>query len=43
MGARRVNVDLSDYPLLMGIEARLMKLDAFELSRPERQPDANPG
>ena len=38
--ARRVDTDLSQFPSLLAIEARLMELPAFSASRPEVQPDA---
>lgn len=37
--ARRFNVDISDYPLLLEIEANCVVLDAFQKARPENQPD----
>lgn len=40
--ARRVSTDLSPYPGLLAIEARLGTLPAFSESRPECQPDAVP-
>lgn len=38
--AKRFAVDLTPYPTVMGIYERLMKLDAFKLAEPSRQPDA---
>ena len=38
--ARRFGVDLSPYPKLTGIEARLLALPAFAKALPENQPDA---
>jgi maleylacetoacetate isomerase len=38
--ARRIAVDLSAFPQLTAIEARLMLLPAFAQARPEVQPDA---
>lgn len=37
--ARRFNVDLSPYPLLLTIEARCIELGAFKKARPENQID----
>ena len=37
--ARRLECDLSRYPLLLAVEQRCIQLDAFRLSRPEAQPD----
>lgn len=37
--ARRLECDLSRYPLLLAVEQRCVPLDAFRLSRPEAQPD----
>jgi maleylacetoacetate isomerase/maleylpyruvate isomerase len=37
--ARRFDIDLAAYPLLTGIEARCIVLDAFIRAPPERQPD----
>jgi hypothetical protein len=37
--ARRLECDLSRYPLLLAIEGRCTTLDAFRLSRAEAQPD----
>jgi maleylacetoacetate isomerase len=37
--ARRFNCDLSDYPLLTGIDAECRALDAFARAAPEAQPD----
>jgi maleylacetoacetate isomerase len=39
--ARRFGVDLSAFPRLCEVEARLMELPAFDLTRPDRQPDAD--
>jgi len=39
--ARRFGVDLSAFPRLCAVEARLMELPAFDLSRPDKQPDAD--
>jgi maleylacetoacetate isomerase len=41
--ARRFNCDLSGYPTLVGIDAHLARLTPFASSRPEVQPDAEPG
>ena len=38
--ARRFNVDLGGVPLLTRVEAHCMTLPAFQISHPERQPDA---
>jgi maleylacetoacetate isomerase len=38
--ARRFGADLSPYPKLTAIEAKLLALPAFEKARPENQPDA---
>jgi maleylacetoacetate isomerase len=38
--ARRFGVDLTPYPKLTAIEARLLALPAFAKARPETQPDA---
>jgi maleylpyruvate isomerase len=38
--ARRFGVDLTPYPKLVAIEARLLVLPAFERALPENQPDA---
>lgn len=37
--ARRFGRDLTPYPLLTGVEARCVPLDAFRRARPEAQPD----
>lgn len=37
--ARRFNVDMSQFPNLERIEAKLYQLDAFESAKPENQPD----
>lgn len=37
--ARRFGCDLAAYPLLTGVEARCVDLDAFRRARPEAQPD----
>lgn len=37
--ARRLECDLSRYPLVLEVEQRCVPLDAFRLSRPEAQPD----
>ena len=39
--ARRFAVDLTPYPRLTAIEARLLALPAFDKARPENQPDAS--
>jgi len=41
--ARRFKCDLSLYPTLVGIDAHLAALAPFAASRPELQPDAEPG
>jgi maleylacetoacetate isomerase len=38
--ARRVELDLSPWPTLAGIEARALALPAFEAALPKNQPDA---
>jgi maleylpyruvate isomerase len=38
--ARRFNVDLSPYPILLKIEAQAQDLEAFAHAAPRRQPDA---
>lgn len=38
--ARRVQLDLSPYPTLLGIEEAAYRLPAFVAARPENQPDA---
>tara|TARA_B100000678_G_scaffold121700_1_gene101820 strand:+ start:1780 stop:2484 length:705 start_codon:yes stop_codon:yes gene_type:complete len=38
--ARRFEMDLSEFPVLTGIEAKCYELAAFEAARPENQPDA---
>lgn len=38
--AKRFQVDLSPYPLLMGVYERLQALPAFQQAQPEAQPDA---
>jgi len=42
-GARRFGVDLSAFPLLLGVEARCMELPAFQDAHPDRQIDAVKG
>jgi maleylpyruvate isomerase len=39
--ARRFQVDLTDFPSLVAVDAKCAQLEAFELARPERQPDAD--
>ena len=39
INARRYKCDLSFYPRLMGIFAECMKLDAFDLAQPSKQPE----
>jgi maleylpyruvate isomerase len=39
---RRFGVPVEEYPTLLGVEARLQALDAYQASRPEAQPDAQP-
>ena len=39
--ARRFGVDLVPYPRLLAVESRLMALPAFDLTRPDNQPDAD--
>ncbi len=39
---RRFGVDLAACPTLLAVEARLQSLDAYAVSRPEAQPDAQP-
>ncbi len=42
--ARRFGVDMAAYPAIMAIEQRCLALPAFDVARPERQPDApSPG
>ena len=38
--ARRFKVDLTQWPLIAGVEAACMKLEAFQKSAPLQQPDA---
>lgn len=38
--ARRFKVDLSQWPLIAGVEAACMQLEAFQKSAPLQQPDA---
>jgi maleylpyruvate isomerase len=38
--ARRFKVDLSRWPLIMGVEKACMELEAFQKAAPARQPDA---
>ena len=38
--ARRFDVDLSQFPLICGIEKHCLSLDAFVRAKPENQPDA---
>ncbi len=38
--ARRFEVDMSQYPLISGIEKHCLTLDAFARAQPENQPDA---
>ncbi|MGI9151568.1 MAG: maleylacetoacetate isomerase [Limnohabitans sp.] len=38
--ARRFKVDLTQWPLIAGVEAACMKLDAFQQAAPMQQPDA---
>ena len=40
MNARRFAMDLAPYPLLVAIDARCAKLEAFERAHPDVQPDA---
>lgn len=40
--ARRIATDLSVYPSLLAIEARLLQISAFDAARPEMQPEAEP-
>lgn len=40
--ARRFQLDLSAYPLLLQIEQNCLALDAFQSSHPDAQPDAVP-
>ncbi|WP_119717219.1 maleylacetoacetate isomerase [Cognatilysobacter tabacisoli] len=40
--ARRFDVDLSPYPTIQRIDAACVALPAFDLARPELQPDAPP-
>ncbi|OYW88779.1 MAG: maleylacetoacetate isomerase [Sphingobium sp. 32-64-5] len=40
--ARRVETDLSPFPALLDLEARLLQIPAFADAQPERQPDAVP-
>jgi len=37
--ARRHGLDLEPWPLLRGVEARCVELDAFRRARPDQQPD----
>ncbi len=39
---RRFGVDVSECPTLLRVEAALHSLDAYKISRPEAQPDAQP-
>lgn len=39
--ARRFGVDLDPFPKLVAIEASCLRLDAFDMARPELQPDAD--
>ncbi len=38
--ARRFNVDLTKWPLIMNVEKACMELDAFRMAAPAAQPDA---
>ncbi|HEX5754784.1 MAG TPA: maleylacetoacetate isomerase [Arenimonas sp.] len=38
--ARRFEIDLEPFPTIRRIEAECLALDAFDLARPEKQPDA---
>jgi maleylacetoacetate isomerase len=38
--ARRYKLDMTSYPTISRIFATCMKIDAFEMARPEKQPDA---
>ena len=40
--ARRFGLDLSPYPTLLRIEQACLALPAFDLARPENQPDCPP-
>jgi maleylpyruvate isomerase len=40
--AERFNCDMQAYPLILQINQRCLRLDAFDKARPERQPDAPP-
>ena len=37
--ARRLGCELASYPMLLAVEDRCSRLDAFRLSQPEAQPD----
>ena len=37
--AKRYDCDLSPYPVLMGIFAECMQLDAFDSAQPSKQPE----
>lgn len=39
---RRFGVEVSDYPTLLRVEARLQALEAYRVSHPDAQPDAQP-
>ncbi len=39
--ARRFNVDLTDFPALLAVDAKCAQLDAFARALPERQADAD--
>jgi maleylacetoacetate isomerase len=39
-GAERMGVDLTDLPILRGIRARCLRLNAFQVAAPWAQPDA---
>ena len=38
--ARRFNVDLTKWPLIMDVEKACMEMDAFRMAAPAAQPDA---
>ena len=38
--ARRFKVDLTKWPLIMGVEQACMALEAFQKAAPSQQPDA---
>ena len=40
--ARRFGVDVEAFPTLVRIEQTCLALPAFDLARPEKQPDAQP-